>query len=52
MPEVLNLSTRILVFREGRIAGELAPRRGVAGSGHAAHGRGRGVKVPHYRAVS
>ena len=24
LPEVLNLSTRILVFREGRIVGELA----------------------------
>jgi ABC-type sugar transport system ATPase subunit len=24
MPEVLNLSTRILVFREGRIAAELS----------------------------
>ena len=24
MPEVLNLSTRILVFRDGRIAGELS----------------------------
>jgi ribose transport system ATP-binding protein len=24
MPEILNLSTRILVFRSGRIVGELA----------------------------
>ena len=33
LPEILGISDRILVMREGRIAGELA-RRGDAGSDH------------------
>ena len=44
LPEVLHLSTRIIVLREGRIAGELPRGRGDAGRGDAADG-GRGVNA-------
>ena len=40
LPEVLHLSTRILVLREGRIAGELSREDGDAGGGDAADGGG------------
>jgi ABC-type sugar transport system ATPase subunit len=54
LPEVLNLSTRILVMREGRLVGEV-PReqanqetlmRLMAGIGEKAEGGGRRAEVP------
>ena len=41
LPEILGMSDRILVMREGRIAGELEPRRGDAGSHHEPGDRAR-----------
>ena len=43
LPEVLNLSTRILVLREGRVAGELPRETRDAGRADAADGGSRGV---------
>ena len=41
LPEVLHLSTRIIVLRDGRIAGELPRARRDAGGADAADGRAR-----------
>ena len=39
LPEVLAMSDRILVMREGRVRGRVRPRRGRPGAGHGGGGR-------------
>ena len=42
LPEILTISDRIVTMREGRITGEVMPRRGQRGAADAADGAGAG----------